>query len=159
MGTFILVFLFTCSVYLKSSAKLFNPCALGEDGEEMVCKFCTVNQKSSEALKKSLTLRYPPPSACTQAAGQSKQSVLCSCVLSAAGPCISPLLLCLTGGRGARGQGRDCHLCHSNEGKEQESPRGAGKSSNGKKYQLFIQCIFPTLRKLGKGRRLTHLPV
>lgn len=90
MGTFILVFLFTCSVYLKSSAKLFNPCALGEDGEEMVCKFCTVNQKFSEALKKSLTLRYPPPSACTQAAGQSKQSGLCSCVLPAADPCISP---------------------------------------------------------------------
>lgn len=45
MGIFILLFFCSLSVNLKSSAKLFNPCVLGEDGEELIFKFCRVNKK------------------------------------------------------------------------------------------------------------------
>lgn len=134
----------------------------------MVFKFCTFNQKSSEAWKKSLTLRYPPPAPCTQAAEQSKKSFFVfSFVFSAADPCISPPSVLYWGGKEKslkwgempRGEGRDCHLWDTNRGtKGAAMPLRSWGGLHKQKLPAVYSVHFLYLRKLGKARRLVYLP-
>lgn len=155
-------FFFTCFVDQKSSAKLFNSCVLGEDGEEMVLKFCTVNPKSSEALEKSPALRYPWP--CTP----EPSSSVPPCAPSSR-PQHQPLpLICAVQGgeekskseEDAQGQGL------SPVGQQwvpQQRGKGAAAPLRGweelhKQKAAVVYSISSPSRKLGKGRRLTHFP-
>lgn len=130
----------------------------------------------AELIKSARTLRSPPPPP-FPAAEQSKQPALLFGALSSRSLHQPPSPTCAGLGRkggiikiggdaeiikiggDAQGRGWHCHLwdCSgcSNEHQEQQCPGELHKQ----KYQLFIQFIFSTLKKLGKGRRLTYLPV
>lgn len=130
--------------------------------------------KSALRLWRNPELRGPSSFTLPTAAEQSKHSVLFSCALSSRSCTSPPSPTCAVLGRkgGIIKNGGDAEIIKNGValsplGQQwvQQWAQGAAmplrswEEPHKQKHQLFIQYIFSTLRKLGKGRRLTYLPV